>query len=742
LTFEAPSRTKEERHPNLAAWKVRAVKLPILPPYYYLDHFAEMLGFVQRTYGSILTAEHHAFIARFDGLSRDARCLLIRMVNRRGVIFNRSLFKYPEITDVERAAAELIAVGHARGLNEADYTAFIACLPKDVLVTGAQAAGRGDIRKSWSKPKFVDYYLEQIPFAVAAQHCGAHRFITLDHTRPIEFLLYLYFGKTEVDLKNFALRDLGILRTNRETSFSARFTDGEEALASFHYSQILDRLEAKSENVYRQAVADILGGPVCGSDYAGDLRSQAAHQTGLFFEKDEVDLARQLYRAGSSPDCNERLVRLLYNEGDRVGAEELLQRMIDDPASDGEHLFATDFYARKFGGRRTGLYTELLRSGRVITVDDTHRGNPEAGVAGVLRREGAKVFFAENVLWHTLFGLLFWDELFESTHMASGFDWVPHCLKDRSFHRLYASTIDEKLEAVTSGNAFPPILRTVAAKWGRPNGIFVWDHVQVEAISALLEGADPAGIARILRAMSQDFRGMRDGFPDLMLVRDGKASFMEIKAEGDVIRRNQLTRLRQLGAAGIVAEIGRVDYRFDPEQDYVVVDIETTGAWSNGDRITEIGAVKVRNHRVVDEWHSLINPQRSIPTKIVQLTGITNAMVSGAPLFAEVADSFMEFMADGIFVAHNVNFDYGFIAYEFERLERRFRFPKLCTCAGMRRRYPGHKSYGLGKLCEIYHIELDNHHRALCDARASAHLLNLINRKRGEEAVATSAEAA
>jgi len=75
LTFKAPSRTKEERHPNLVTWKVRAVKLPILPPYYYLDHFAEMLGFVQRTYGSILTEEHHAFIARFDGLSRDARCL-------------------------------------------------------------------------------------------------------------------------------------------------------------------------------------------------------------------------------------------------------------------------------------------------------------------------------------------------------------------------------------------------------------------------------------------------------------------------------------------------------------------------------------------------------------------------------------------------------------------------------------------------------------------------------------------
>jgi len=221
-----------------------------------------------------------------------------------------------------------------------------------------------------------------------------------------------------------------------------------------------------------------------------------------------------------------------------------------------------------------------------------------------------------------------------------------------------------------------------------------------------------------------------------MVVRDGRVSFMEIKAAGDVIRRNQLTRLHQLGAAGITAEIGRVDYRFDPDQDYVVVDIETTGAFSNGDRITEIGAVKVRNHQVVDEWHSLINPQRPIPWKITQLTGITNEMVRSAPVFAEVSESFLDFMADGIFVAHNVNFDYGFIAYEYQRLEHRFRFPKLCTCAGMRRRYPGHESYGLGKLCDIYGIALPNHHRALCDARASAHLLNLINHKRDEDMTA------
>ena len=110
--------------------------------------------------------------------------------------------------------------------------------------------------------------------------------------------------------------------------------------------------------------------------------------------------------------------------------------------------------------------------------------------------------------------------------------------------------------------------------------------------------------------------------------------------------------------------------------------------------------------------------------------GLFWAVLGGAPIFAEVADSFMRFMGDGIFVAHNVNFDHGFISHEYERLDRRFRFPKLCTVAGMRRRYPGHKSYGLGKLCEFYGIELETHHRALCDARATGHLLNLINQKR------------
>jgi hypothetical protein len=78
----------------------------------------------------------------------------------------------------------------------------------------------------------------------------------------------------------------------------------------------------------------------------------------------------------------------------------------------------------------------------------------------------------------TMFGLLFWDELFESGQLHSGFYWVPHCLKDRSFARLFATQIEIKPNAVKNGSALPIAMKTVASKFGRPNGVFGWDYVR------------------------------------------------------------------------------------------------------------------------------------------------------------------------------------------------------------------------------------------------------------------------
>jgi DNA polymerase-3 subunit epsilon len=182
--------------------------------------------------------------------------------------------------------------------------------------------------------------------------------------------------------------------------------------------------------------------------------------------------------------------------------------------------------------------------------------------------------------------------------------------------------------------------------------------------------------------------------------------------------------------AGFDVKICRVEWFCDPLQTYVVVDVETTGGKSGGHRITEIGAVKIVNGREVDRWSSLINPQRHISRFITHLTGISNDMVADAPLFCEVVDSLDTFFQDSIFVAHNVSFDYGFFQAEYARLQRVFRMPKLCTVREMRKYYPGLPSYSLGNLCKEFGIELENHHRALCDAKAAAELLLMVNERK------------
>ncbi|MEO7742586.1 MAG: 3'-5' exonuclease, partial [Usitatibacter sp.] len=125
------------------------------------------------------------------------------------------------------------------------------------------------------------------------------------------------------------------------------------------------------------------------------------------------------------------------------------------------------------------------------------------------------------------------------------------------------------------------------------------------------------------------------------------------------------------------------------------IDVETTGTTSTGDRITEIGIVRVEEGELAEEWSTLVNPERSIPEDIQALTGITNAMVRNAPTFHEVRREVHARLAGHLFVAHNARFDYGFIKNEFRRSEMVFTADVLCTVRLSRRLYPHAVGHGL-----------------------------------------------
>lgn len=161
---------------------------------------------------------------------------------------------------------------------------------------------------------------------------------------------------------------------------------------------------------------------------------------------------------------------------------------------------------------------------------------------------------------------------------------------------------------------------------------------------------------------------------------------------------------------------------------FLVVDVETTGisAWA-GDRVTEVAAVFVKGGRVEEAFHSLINPGRPIPPFITGLTGIDDAMVKDAPRFAEIAGEFAQHLVGRVFVAHNARFDWNFLSAEYERVARApldaLTNDQLCTVRLARRLLAHLPRRNLDAVANHYGVEIDGRHRAMGDARATAHVL-------------------
>ena len=696
-----------------------------------------MLDFVDTHYAHVLLEQHIRFVRDFRALPRNAQCLYVRLVNRKGRIFARNKIRYPELGDLQPLLDVLVAGGWVGQPQDSDFEDLLGFLTRSELyrILLPRFTGMGRNLKKAELVEFASEHAQPPDFTTSSE---SGRVLVQQRSDEVRYLLFLYFGRIRDSLSQFTMRDLGLVRTQdfKET-YEARFTDREEALEHYFFaSRLRDLQRASATDTTRMSQA-VQQWPDTNYAASSKLRDELALKLGRKMEKiGDHAVALSIYGAGESSECNERLVRLLFKSGERDEARAHLERCLDEPRSDEEWLVARDLYERKFQKKRTSTLTDMIVAADVVNIDESKSGSPERAVIEHFQSTGQQAYRTENLLWRTLFGLLFWNELFvgDESSLHSPFEFMPSSLINESFYPSLQERIEARLELLRDRAAVKRYLLKISTEcYGTPNGVFRWRRELSEAVFALLDRADADSVAMILRQMCRNYEESRYGYPDLMVVDEEGVRFVEVKTQGDQLRRNQLVRLQQLRGAGFRADVLRVRWVLDPKQPYVVVDVETTGGRGDRHRVTEIGAVKVRDGEIIDRFHTLLNPQRTIPPGITRLTGISPAMVEDAPYFADVADDFEAFMSDAIFVAHNVEFDYGFIASEFARIGRMFRHPKLCTCASMRKLYPGMRSYSLASLCRSFDIPLKQHHRALCDAEAAAELLLLINEKRRSE---------
>ena len=183
------------------------------------------------------------------------------------------------------------------------------------------------------------------------------------------------------------------------------------------------------------------------------------------------------------------------------------------------------------------------------------------------------------------------------------------------------------------------------------------------------------------------------------------------------------------------AIFGEDDTGFDDE--FVVFDIETTGLSAMTCKITEIGAVLVRNGEVLKVFSTFVNPEGHIPEEITELTGITDDMVSDAPSQGDAVKAFIEFVGKRTVVAHNANFDMGFIRRAAENAGIHFDPPYLDTLSMSRFLNPELKNHKLDTLVDFYRLGDFNHHRACDDAEVTAKIFCKMTEKLAGESIYT-----
>jgi DNA polymerase III epsilon subunit family exonuclease len=179
------------------------------------------------------------------------------------------------------------------------------------------------------------------------------------------------------------------------------------------------------------------------------------------------------------------------------------------------------------------------------------------------------------------------------------------------------------------------------------------------------------------------------------------------------------------------------NHRLLKDLDFVVVDVEATGAKTPPNRLIELGAYRIRDGKIVDKFLQLVNPEIPIPRFVCTLTGISNDMVKRAPVFAEVAPRWLDFVSDSVLIAHNAPFDTSFLDHEISRVYPGHRMvnPHLCTVRLSRRVLPYVANHRLDTLADHFSIPIASRHRAGSDALATAeiflHLMTMMDHEHG-----------
>jgi hypothetical protein len=522
--------------------------------FYYLDNFQRVLDWIAERYADLLVDEEQAFIAAFPSLPRPARALFVRLVMRKGVLFRASKLNYAEIGCPVEAAHTLLPSGWIEHDPVLALDELFDLLAKPELV---QAFGLTGALKNARKAEQLDALLLDAAHADArpfSHWVGHHEDLALRLlVQPLcDRLRLLFFGNLSQDWTEFVLSDLGLFRYEK-VEFSPASRGFRTRRDIEHYLG----MHACKERYYAgEAAADILpdllaASPAGGFDnpWLDSRRERLLFQLGQLFEKEkDWDQAYATYAGCRYPGARGRAIRVLEKH-ERFGlAWALFEAAQAAPESDAErqHLLRLGpRLARKLGhtGKRTRRSTPAVRLDLELPFPLEEK-RVEGVVLEHLWRDDAPVFYVENSLANTLFGLLCWRALFAAIPGAffHPFHRGPADLYNADFYQRRRAEFEACLARLDDGSHRAAILATWEEKHGLQSPFVAWDWLGREIIELALDCIPAAHLKLWFRRILQDVRDNHTGFPDLIQFwpEQQRYAMIEVKGPGDRLQDNQL----------------------------------------------------------------------------------------------------------------------------------------------------------------------------------------------------------
>lgn len=549
-----------------------------LPPKYYHDYFGYVLEFVRKMYTPVLNESEKQFLHDYQHLSEDAQCLFIRFSNRSKSFFRVQSLAYAEIKDIPAVLEELLEKKFIESLCDQHVDRAVEIMdlftkPEHLQLTRSLGP---DIMpaKSIKKPDLVRWLLHEYDFLeLLALICENEAVVKVCYEAEVMLMKFLFFGNRHADMTEFVVRDLGHVRFQSfdEEHLAIQFETRKDVDDTLMVSLMKETFDELKQELPPEEIFDWFMNWQTGISGTLSTKALPAYhlyvlRVGAWLERKKMlSQALTTYQLTNDAPSRERRVRLLYNLGFTDEALALCEEIKENPKNADERFFCLDFHERILNKKKRTVKrtTQALKSADAIEVPVMYRYQVELGAIHYYRNQGFQAFFSENEPWRSLFGLLFWDIIYDTNVQAihNPLQRVPSDFFLPDFYFKRSAQLKSRMALADTREAIEKMVtETYQEKFGITNVLVSWYEGSLEKVLTLISLLTPDQIHAILLEIAYNLRENTRGFPDLLVWNETEYAFIEIKSPTDHLSSRQLHWQHFFAEIGVQSRIVRVNW--------------------------------------------------------------------------------------------------------------------------------------------------------------------------------------